>query len=260
MVLIDTSFDVDPNISPKTWERAVYQDANSENNSLNNTHSNKSFANLREGEIIVEYYMNLRSRGMELSEIAIITPYRAQMDCIADLFREKIRESKEEDDFNLEDINLGTVDSYQGQEFSVVLFSMVRSNPKFNLGFVSDLRRLNVAITRAKYQFMLVGNGVMLYKSHNEFIRKLFYYFQSNKRRFPPSIVFNEIVPFDNDMVKNNFGARFTEFIARCNDPEMIQHCHEFNRRGDTMEHRQKIRDRHRAERFGNSRSIIAPN
>ncbi|MEA3189419.1 MAG: ATP-dependent helicase [Thermoplasmata archaeon] len=75
--------------------------------------------------------------------IAVLTPYQAQ--------REAIRR-------RLPDIEVNTVDGAQGREWDVVLYSTVRSNPQHRLGFLEDERRLNVAVTRAKRNFVLVGD------------------------------------------------------------------------------------------------------
>lgn len=62
-------------------------------------------------------------------------------------------------DGNLKKVAVHTVDSFQGSEASVVIVSMVRSNNNSSIGFLSDSRRLNVAITRAKDLLIIVGDG-----------------------------------------------------------------------------------------------------
>lgn len=85
--------------------------------------------------------------------VAVLTPYQAQ--------REAMRRA-------LGDVEVSTVDGAQGREWDVVLYSSVRSNPKHRLGFLSDERRLNVAVTRARRHFFLVGDERTL-RDHSGF-------------------------------------------------------------------------------------------
>lgn len=57
---------------------------------------------------------------------------------------------------------MNTIDSFQGSEKEVIIFSCVRSNRQKNLGFLTDYRRINVALTRAKHGMVIVGNGATL--------------------------------------------------------------------------------------------------
>ena len=72
----------------------------------------------------------------------MITPYNAQVDFLRKLF--------EKNGEDLSKIEISTVDGFQGREKEAILISMVRSNPKKNVGFLSEYRRMNVAVTRAK--------------------------------------------------------------------------------------------------------------
>lgn len=72
------------------------------------------------------------------------------MQCILKLF------SREKTD--LKSIKVATVDGFQGQEREVIIFSTVRSNEQKKLGFLSDQRRMNVALTRAKRGLIVIGN------------------------------------------------------------------------------------------------------
>ena len=56
------------------------------------------------------------------------------------------------------EIKVNTVDSFQGSEKEVIIFSCVRNNKRGELGFLTDYRRINVALTRAKYGMIIIGN------------------------------------------------------------------------------------------------------
>jgi ATP-dependent RNA/DNA helicase IGHMBP2 len=105
---------------------------------------NGSISNDQEIEAVVDlvqqFAPKVRERGWTM---AVLTPYQAQ--------REQIRR-------RLPDIEVSTVDGAQGREWDVVLYSTVRSNPQHRLGFLEDERRLNVAVTRARRNFVLVGD------------------------------------------------------------------------------------------------------
>ncbi len=68
-------------------------------------------------------------------------------------------------------ITVGTVDGFQGQERDVIVISLVRDNAEGNIGFLRDLRRMNVAITRARMKLIIVGNAQTL--SRHKFYRAL---------------------------------------------------------------------------------------
>lgn len=85
--------------------------------------------------------------------IAIITPYKEQMNKIKDMIADSVTIS------NMVEVN--TVDAFQGQEKDIIIFSCVRSRnmhgEKKGIGFLRDTRRLNVALTRAKYCLYVIG-------------------------------------------------------------------------------------------------------
>ncbi|KAK5170250.1 uncharacterized protein LTR77_004836 [Saxophila tyrrhenica] len=80
-------------------------------------------------------------------DIAILTPYTAQ--------RERLKEA-------IPGYTVSSIDGYQGREADIVVFCTVRSNAHYDIGFVNDLRRLNVAITRARAGLIIVGNRATL--------------------------------------------------------------------------------------------------
>ena len=74
-------------------------------------------------------------------------------------------------------ISINTVDGFQGQERDIVLISLVRANAEGQIGFLSDLRRMNVAITRARMKVIVAGHVATL--TRHPFYRKLYGYIQS---------------------------------------------------------------------------------
>ncbi|EFP09071.1 hypothetical protein CRE_21612 [Caenorhabditis remanei] len=139
---------------------------------------------------------------------------------------------------------IGTIDSVQGQEYDCVIFSMVRSNPKTTIGFIAEVRRLNVVVTRAKRHFIFIGNGYMLHSSHKPEIRKFFEIIQYKEQRFHPNLVCGIPAPgLVAREVKNNFGQNFQPFIENSNDPRMIEWCREFienSRKPDFVQRRRE--------------------
>jgi hypothetical protein len=102
----------------------------------------------------------------ETRDWVVITPYRAQAQLIELWLREALGAEAIRD-------RIGTVDAFQGQERDVVMYSFTRSNPGGRVGFLSELRRLNVAITRARDQLILVGDSKTLTNAADEGFRRL---------------------------------------------------------------------------------------
>ncbi len=74
-------------------------------------------------------------------------------------------------------ISVNTVDGFQGQERDVVVISLVRANDKGQIGFLRDLRRMNVAITRARMKLIILGNVATL--TRHPFYKKLHQYVEA---------------------------------------------------------------------------------
>ena len=89
--------------------------------------------------------------------IAIISPYREQVYLMQELFLNSpvLRDYGEK-------ISVNTIDSFQGQERDIVYISMTRSNPENRIGFLADIRRMNVAMTRARKKLVVVGDSATL--------------------------------------------------------------------------------------------------
>ena len=116
----------------------------------------KSRRNRDEAAFVHSIVSNLIEPGDVLPEdIGIISPYNGQVRFLSELFDEQGGRDKGGPFFGLE---IKSVDGYQGREKEVIIFSCVRANEHGDVGFLSDYRRLNVAITRAKRGIILLGH------------------------------------------------------------------------------------------------------
>ncbi len=106
------------------------------------------------------------------TRIGIISPYKAQVN----LIEEKLSEHKEMQQFG-RNLSINTVDGFQGQERELIYISLVRSNDSGEIGFLSDLRRMNVAMTRAKKKLVMIGDSATL--SSHPFYKELLEYIES---------------------------------------------------------------------------------
>lgn len=102
-------------------------------------------------------------------DVGVISPYRAQVQ----LLRQMIRNDEALRPFR-KLLSVNTVDGFQGQERDIVVISLVRSNREGQIGFLSDLRRMNVAITRARMKLVIMGNAQTM--CHTAFYRQLYAY------------------------------------------------------------------------------------
>jgi hypothetical protein len=110
--------------------------------------SETSLYNEQECVFIKDLYWNLGYRHGSKLDIGIISPYKKQVQVIRGCLHEQF------EDWNV-DIEVNTIDGFQGREKDVIIISTVRSEE--NLGFLADPRRLNVAITRAKFALWIIG-------------------------------------------------------------------------------------------------------
>jgi hypothetical protein len=118
-----------------------------------------SFYNELEVRIVRNLLNNLRF-FQERITIGVISPYAAQVAELKNL--ERMTADKK---LNV-DIRVSTVDGFQGQECDVIIFSAVRSNDNNKIGFLSDQRRLNVAMTRAKHSVFVICNTFTVSNNH----------------------------------------------------------------------------------------------
>ncbi|XP_044468454.1 DNA-binding protein SMUBP-2 isoform X2 [Mangifera indica] len=128
-----------------------------------------STLNEGEAEVAMAHAKRLVQSGVQASDIGIITPYAAQVVLLKML--------KSNDD-KLKDMEISTVDGFQGREKEAIIISMVRSNSKKEVGFLSDRRRMNVAVTRARRQCCLVCDTDTV--TSDGFLNRLVEYFEEN--------------------------------------------------------------------------------
>jgi len=120
--------------------------------------------NLEEGRLVIRKVRELAEAGLSTRDIAVIAPYAAQ-----------VRWLREQ--WGFEDLEIDTVDGFQGREKEAVVISLVRSNSEGEIGFLADTRRMNVALTRARRKLIVIGDSSTL--GGNDFYSRLFEYFES---------------------------------------------------------------------------------
>lgn len=137
-----------------------------------------SKCNRGEVEIAMGHAMKLIKAGIK--NIAIITPYNGQVNLLS---RERDDENGEMNSLltqfsekREEILEIGTVDSFQGREKEAIILSMVRSNNDGEIGFLEEIRRMNVAITRAKRHLCIIGDGQTL--TRHSFYKRLYDYIE----------------------------------------------------------------------------------
>ena len=148
------------------------------NSSLFTLHSSlKNEAEAHLTLLSLQAYFELIGKERILSEridVGVISPYRAQVQ----LLRQLLRKNESLKPFR-RFITVNTVDGFQGQERDVIVISLVRSNDEGQIGFLRDLRRMNVAITRARMKVIILGDRHTL--TRHPFYRKLWQYIQALK-------------------------------------------------------------------------------
>jgi predicted DNA helicase len=128
-----------------------------------------------EGEVVRRYASLLLNAGAKAEDIGVITPYSGQVSYLRTLF------SSQDQGYPvnaLQDVAVRTVDGFQGGEKEIIVLSMVRSNDAGEVGFLSDRRRINVAITRARRHLAVIGDVATC--SEDEFIGQLLDYISSH--------------------------------------------------------------------------------
>ena len=123
--------------------------------------SGTSFLNRSEATQVEKIVTMFFKAGVESEQIGVITPYEGQRAyVVAHMQRTGIMRQQ-----LYKEVEVASVDSFQGREKDYIILSCVRSNEKSGIGFLSDPRRLNVALTRARYGIVILGNPKLLSKN-----------------------------------------------------------------------------------------------
>jgi predicted DNA helicase len=167
--------------TPMTWiDTSAFADSVSDGSpvvSFKEEFVGESFGRINKAEaevtlLALQHYFNQIGKQRLLDEridVGIISPYRAQVQYLRRLLmkREFFKPFRRY-------ISVNTVDGFQGQERDVIVISMVRSNDDGQIGFLRDLRRMNVAITRARMKLIILGDAPTL--TRHPFYRQLWQY------------------------------------------------------------------------------------
>jgi superfamily I DNA and/or RNA helicase len=124
----------------------------------------ESRMNPQEADLVIKKVDELLASGVSPEQIAVISPYSAQVK----LLRERIKQPA---------IEIDSVDGFQGREKEAVIVSLVRSNREGEVGFLADTRRMNVALTRARRKLIVVGDSATI--TNHPFYEKMVKYFES---------------------------------------------------------------------------------
>jgi superfamily I DNA and/or RNA helicase len=123
----------------------------------------ESRLNRQEADRVGRVVQSLLDAGVAPGQIAVIAPYAAQ----ARLLRERLK---------IAGLEVDTVDGFQGREKEAVVISLVRSNPQGEIGFLADVRRMNVALTRARRKLVVIADSATI--STHPLYRHLVEYFE----------------------------------------------------------------------------------
>jgi hypothetical protein len=118
-----------------------------------------------EAALAVKNVAALLEAGVAAAQIGIIAPYRAQVR----LLRERLGD--------LPELEIDSVDGFQGREKEAIIVSLVRSNPEGEIGFLADTRRTNVALTRARRKLLVIGDSATL--ANEPFYQRMLMHFEA---------------------------------------------------------------------------------
>jgi ATP-dependent RNA/DNA helicase IGHMBP2 len=121
--------------------------------------------NLQEADLAARKVRSLLDAGLSTDRIGVIAPYRAQVRAL----KERLGD--------VQGLEIDSVDGFQGREKEAIIVSLVRSNSEGDIGFLQDVRRTNVALTRARRGLFVIGDSATL--SHHPFYQRMLSHFES---------------------------------------------------------------------------------
>ena len=124
----------------------------------------ESRLNRGEAEVVCGKVRALLACGLAAADVAVITPYAAQVRLLQELLA-------------VPGLEIDSVDGFQGREKEAVVISLVRSNARGEIGFLADVRRMNVAMTRARRKLLVVGDSATL--AGDAFYARMLEYFEA---------------------------------------------------------------------------------
>ena len=123
--------------------------------------SGTSYLNRTEASSVEKLVTTLLKAGVAAEHIGVVTPYEGQRNFVINYMQ--LHGSMMKDAYR--NVEVASVDAFQGREKDYIIVSCVRSNSSLGIGFLSDPRRLNVALTRARFGLILIGNPRILCKN-----------------------------------------------------------------------------------------------
>jgi superfamily I DNA and/or RNA helicase len=124
----------------------------------------ESRLNRHEAALVARLVQQLLDSGVPARDAAVITPYAAQVRHLRELL-------------SAPGLEIDSVDGFQGREKEAIVISLVRSNTAGEIGFLADVRRMNVALTRARRKLIVIGDSATL--ANHPFYRRMLEYFES---------------------------------------------------------------------------------
>ena len=121
-----------------------------------------SIQNVQEANLVIHKVEKLIKLGVQPQHITVLSPYTAQVRYICE-------------SIGHDQVKIASIDGFQGRENEVVVISLVRSNPKKEVGFLADVRRMNVALTRARRKLIVIGDSATI--TAHPFYERLLNYF-----------------------------------------------------------------------------------